>query len=391
MVVALHLRGDDSTSAGSNWTTRPFTSEPHQVWAWDSEVPIERVSADGDLAVVTLSHHRGIVVLDSGGHELWRNDSLKFDDAYIEDHDRVEGVAYDGDTGSILFDRSGKELDRFKQGEYFYGQEDDGSYLISDEHDFRKVDPDTDHEEWSIAEGDAWDLEKDRVLTVSGDKVTSYSRTDGSRQWTTTLPAGYDEGLKEKYDIDLYANDRFVLVSTGTLTALDLKTGDRLWSQPHGGTLSPTADDRFMVVPSYHYGADEKKPKGPFPLYGVDGRVGTIDVPTKDGYADVYATKVDGEQLNVAPDTGTLYDADGTVVERGDDDLYSSFDQGFYTLKDTTIGYRKWHDDRAEWSITLTDVDPIKDKYDVYDGEISVDPIDRGLVINDRRTVWLYR
>lgn len=390
IVVALQWRGGDHHHAADD-TFRPVTSEPDRAWAWDSEDDIEQVYAGKDLIAVTLAHHRGIVVLDTDGHELWRNRSLKYDSAYVEEGDKVEGVSYEGKTQSILFDHDGKELDRFKKGDYFYGEEDDGSYLIADDDDVRKVDPETGREEWSIAEGDAWSFEKDRVLTVSGNKVTSYSRKDGSTQWTATLPAGYDDGLKEKYDITLDANDRFVLVSTGTLTALDLQSGERLWTAPHGGSLSSMAEDRFTVVPSYHYGEDEKQPKGPFPIYAVDGKVGAIDLPAKDGYAYVYPGKVDGEELNIAPDAHAVYDADGNVVQRVDDGFFISFDEGYYTLKGTTIGYRKWDDDRAEWSITLSDVDPIEDKYSDDDNDVSMDPIDRGLVINDRRTVWLYR
>lgn len=387
--LALRWRGGDHPAADGK--VRPVTSEPDRAWAWDSQDDIEQVYAGKDRIVVTLSHHRGIVVLGTDGHELWRDKSLKYDTAYVEEGDKVEGISYEGKTQSILFDRDGKELDRFEKGDYFYGEEDDGAYLIDDDHDLRKVDPETDQEEWSIAEGDAWTLDTDQVLTVSGNKVTSYSRKDGSTQWTTTLPAGYDDGLKENYDITLEANDRFVLVSTGTLTALDVRSGERLWTAPHGGTLSPMAEDRFTVVPSYHYGGDEEQPRGPFPIYAVDGKVGSIDLPAKDGYAYVYAGRVDGEELNIAPDAHAVFDADGKLVQRVDDAFFTSFDEGYYTLRGATIGYRTWHDDRAEWSITLTDVDPIEDKYDDEDHDVSMDPIDRGLVVNDRRSVWLYR
>lgn len=389
--------GDKGGGAGGGASTdvaeesiSPVTSEPEPAWSWETDGSIEHAVSSPDMTVVSLADSGEAVALDNDGEELWSEDSHVYDYPSIYPDAELIELEYSdddgGEYGSVVVDYDGEVVWESDDDSSVWTIEDDGTILVTEGDDLDKVDPDQEEPLWSIEAGEDQWLGDDEVLVVDGNDVVSYGREDGEEQWRTTLPAGHDADLDEDYHIEIAANDDFVLVSTGSLTALSRDGEDELWTESEGGSISETAEQRFLVTPY-----DGPGTGGEYPIYGSDGEVGTLDVNGIDGdYVSVTTVDVDGEEMNFLYNAGTLFSADGSEVEDDYDDAYWVVDGGYYIADGQTLGYREWRSDEPEWSLELGDVDPIEDEYDIYDADFGMYALDDAIIVNDRDTVWRY-
>lgn len=396
-LVYTELRGDgDASGAG------PVTSEPKEVWSWTSgqEVAYAQDLPNGGALVSLSGEADGIVALDKSGKEVWRDEKHPYNIARVHEKEQlieaswyVAQASSGGDTsnsGTILFDFDGKEVWEAPEGVDLYSIEEDGSYLVYDDDSMTKLDPKTNEESWTIK--GTWVSPTDSAIYAldQGD-VVRYS-LDGKEEWRRALPAGYDDGLDE-YDLTyLYTSDQMLLVASGSLLAFSPDSGQQLWTEMTSGEVIRAANDRYVVVPAAQSDpvTGSKQPlEGPFPVFGPEGHIGDIDLATSGAYLTMDVIELDGRPVNFHQSSGTLFDADGAVIDKGYDHVTVAFDEGAYTVNGSTIGYRAWNSEKAAWTLDLEGVDSMADDY--YPEDVRVGASKHGIYVNDKTSVRLYR
>lgn len=396
-LVYTELRADGDASGRA-----PVTSEPKEVWSWSSgqEVAYAQDLPNGGTLVSLSGEADGIVALDKSGEEVWRDEKHPYSMAIVHEKEQlIEASWYvaratssgsNSDSGTILFDFDGKVVWEAPEGVDLYSIEEDGSYLLYDDDSMTKLDPKTDEESWTV-KGSGFTLTVSAIYALDGGDVVRYS-LDGKEEWRTALPAGYDAGLDEYSVTNLYSSDEILLVSSGSLLAFAPEDGKKLWTEATHGTVIRAADDRYVVVPesqSDPVTGSRQPPEGPFPIFGPEGHVGDIDLATSDAYLTMDVIVLDGRPGNFHQSSGTLFDADGAVIDKGYDHVTVAFDEGGYTVDGSTIGYRAWNSEKAAWTLDLEGVDSMADDY--YPEDVRVGAAKDGIYVNDKTSVRLYR
>lgn len=396
-LVYTELRGDGDASGPAL-----VTSEPKEVWSWtsDEEVAYAQDLPNGGALVSLSGDSGGIVALDKSGKEVWRDEKHPYNMALVHEKEqlieagwyvaRASSSGSTSDSGTILFDFDGKVIWEAPEGADLYSIEEDGSYLVSDDDSMTKLDPKTDEESWTI-KGTWFSPTDSAIYALDGGDVVRYS-LDGEEEWRTALPGGYDDGLDE-YDLTyLYTSDEMLLVASGSLLAFAPDTGKQLWSESTRGEVIPAANGRYVVVPTAQSdpvtGSNEPL-EGPFPIFGPEGHVADIDLATSDAYLTMDVIELDGRPVNFHQSSGTLFDADGAVIDKGYDHVTVALDEGGYTVDGSTIGYRAWNSEKAAWTLDLEGVDSMADDY--YPEDVRVRAAKHGIYVNDKTSVRLYR
>lgn len=396
VALTLALRGGaapgtaPSGGSGGGSGLAAVADEPAEVWSWRSDGrPIRYLSASEDRVLVAFDDEQGIVVLDADGEELWSDDSKPWFSAYFRnDGDHVVATYRpdDGNYRDVVFDRDGEQLWQSSDDDSFWGTLEDGDYLIRNHEEFRKVDPETDDVAWRI-KGETAARGEEQLIVVRGNTVAAHDLDTGEERWSTDLPDGHAGGAEEAYP-SLWSNDEFLLVETGSLTALS-RDGDVLWTESGSGVLGRMVGDRFILVPDY----DVEDRSGPYPIYGIDGRVGELDPQPEDAdleYFYLYPVDVDGVEMNFDETNGVLYDADGAVVQTGYEDAYQPVEGGFYTLHEATFGYQRWGEEEPVWTVAVAGAESVADVFDDESADILFRSIDGALYVADAGTVWRY-
>lgn len=390
-------QGSDQGSTGSTDTKlRPVTSRPSRVWQWRTGADLSWAVPGPGFTLAALDGKGGFVALDDHGKEKWRGETHPYSTLWADEADKVIEASWyvastsgKDDRGTILYDYDGKVLWRQTGDAWFYDIEKDGDYLVQTGSTLKKIEPGSGKAVWSIPATDyqvtdAW------IYTLDGDRLTRYSRQDAQKGWSRTLPWGWKSGV-EDYDIDFRANDDLLVLTAASTYGFSPRDGHQLFHTADRGSLVELADNRFTVVPSSYDASTGKTvtPKGPFPLLAATGQVGTIALKATGAYAYMNVLKVDGKEVNFHVAGGSLYDADGRLLESGYDHVQQVLDEGVYRVEGTTVAYRPWHHHSDAWTLPLTRVSSLAttDQPDA----IRVAAADRGLVVNDKHTVWFYR
>ncbi|MFI5624401.1 hypothetical protein ACIA03_13135 [Nocardioides sp. NPDC051685] len=396
-LVYTELRGDGDASGPG-----PVTSEPKEVWSWtsDQEIAYAQDLPNGGALVSLSGDADGIVALDKSGKEVWRDERHPYNVTIVHEKEqlieaswyvaRASSSGSTSDSGTILFDFDGKAVWEAPEGVDLYSIQEDGSYLVSDDDSMTKLDPRTNEESWTI-KGTWFSPTDSAIYALDVSDLVRYD-LDGKEEWRTALPTGYDDGLDEYGRTYLYVSDQMLLVASGSLLAFAPDSGRQLWTDSTHGEVIHAAKNRYVVVPAAQSDplTGSKQPlDGPFPIFGPDGHIGDIDLATSGAYLTMDVIELDGRPVNFHQSSGTLFDADGAVIDKGYDHVTVAFDEGAYTVDGSTIGYRAWNSEKAAWTLDLEDVDSMADDY--YPEDVRVGASAHGIYVNDRTSVRLYR
>lgn len=385
-------------------TAGPVTTEPSQKWSWESDKEVSYVYPGPGLTLVKLGgEESGLVALDEGGKELWRDERHPYNYVtYYDDLELIQASWYvatassagsDTDSGDVVFDYDGEVVWENTDPEVsLYEIAEDGDHVIRAGDKLTKLDPETKDEDWSIT-GQDFAYTDDATYALDGDQLTRYAEESDKQEWSTELPAGHADGLAEDYLLGVHANDDFVLVASGSLFAFDPKTGKSLWTEDTPGDVRSVAGNRYAVSQPYSYDettGESVGPKPPFPIFGREGEAGNLGIAEGGfGWMAFEVVQVRGEEMTLQRSSGRLYAADGTLAEDGYTHVAQTLDEGVYTVEGATIGYQEWGGDEPEWRITLDDVESLATEDDPgKDVELAAG--DGAIFVNDKHTVWRY-